>query len=109
MTLRSALRRILPLTHGQDSHNAPDLLTQFKALMATAPPTPPASGPQRVRVGIATFGAGVNHLVVDSLLAHALQRRGAVCQLLLCDMPELPGCDERFVGSENNHRCQGDC
>ena len=71
--------------------------------------TAPASGQQPVRVGIASFGAGVNHLVVDCLLAHALQRRGAVCQLLLCDLPELPGCDERFVGSANNHRCQGDC
>jgi hypothetical protein len=62
-----------------------------------------------VRIGIASFGAGANHLVVDCLLAHALQRRGAICQLLLCDLPELPGCDERFVGSPDNHRCQGDC
>ncbi len=77
--------------------------------MATRPLTPPASGRRPVRVGIASFGAGVNHLVVDCLLAHALQRREAVCQLLLCDLPELPGCDERFVDSANNHRCQGDC
>ena len=109
MTFRSALRRILPVTHDQSSDERPDLLSQFKALMATAPATGPTSGRLLVRVGIASFGAGVNHLVVDSLLAHALQRRGAVCQLLLCDMPELPGCDERFVGTENNHRCQGDC
>src|SRR4051794_18903416 len=109
MTLRSALRRILPVAHGQASDDAPDLLAQFKALMATAPTSAPPPGKQLLRVGIASFGAGVNPLVVDCLLAHALQRRGAVCQLLLCDMPELPGCDERFVGSENNHRCQGDC
>ena len=109
MTLRSALRRILPVAQDRHFHDAPDLLTQFRALMATSPPPVPTTGTQLLRVGIATFGAGVNHLVVDCLLAHALQRRRAVCQLLLCDMPELPGCDERFVGAENNHRCQGDC
>jgi hypothetical protein len=87
----------------------PDLLAQFRALMATQTPTRSASGQRSVRVGIACFGAGANHLVVDCLLAHALQRRGTVCQLLLCDLPELPGCDERFVESANNRRCQGDC
>jgi Capsule polysaccharide biosynthesis protein len=109
MTLRETLRRLLPTAHTQASDDPPDLLAQFRALMATRPPIPPASGQRPVRVGIASFGAGVNHLVVDSLLAHALQRRGAISQLLLCDLPELPGCDERFVDGANNRRCQGDC
>jgi hypothetical protein len=77
--------------------------------MATRKPDPSFPRPDTVRIGIASFGAGANHLAVDSLLAHALQRRGAVCQLLLCDMPELPACDERFVGAPDNHRCQGEC
>ena len=59
------------------------------------------------RIGFASFGAGVNHLVIDCLLAHALQLRGAACQLLLCDLPELPGCDERLFEFQNNHRCAG--
>ena len=109
MSLRDALRSLLPTARGQASDDPPGLLAQFSALMATRPPTPSASGQRPVRVGIASFGAGANHLVVDCLLAHALQRRGAVCQLLLCDLPDLPGCDERFVGSANNRRCQGDC
>src|SRR5438045_4770023 len=108
MTLHETLRRFLP-GHAQASDDPPGLLAQFRALMATRPPAPPALGLPAVRVGIASFGAGANHLVVDCLLAHALQRRGAVCQLILCDLPELPGCDERFVGAANNRRCQGDC
>jgi hypothetical protein len=67
----------------------PDLLTQFRTLLTTRRPTPTSSvGP---RVGFASFGAGAHHLVVDSLLAHSLQLRGAVCQLLLCDLPSCPG------------------
>jgi hypothetical protein len=108
MSLSDALRWLLPTAHGQASEDPPELLAQFTALMATGRPTAPASG-QRPRVAIASFGAGANHLVVDCLLAHALQRRGAACQLLLCDMPDLPGCDERFVGAADNYRCQGDC
>src|SRR4051812_13703866 len=107
MILRDALRRLLPL--GQASDEPSELLAQFRALMATTAVSTRPSGQRPLRVGIASFGAGVNHLVVDCLLAHALQRREAVCELLLCDLPDLPGCDERFVGSENNHHCQGDC
>lgn len=109
MTLHKALRRLLPTASAQPADDATGLLGQFKALMATKPPTSPAAGERPVRVGIACFGAGANHLVVDCLLAHALQKRGAACQLLLCDLPELPGCDERFVEAPNNRRCQGDC
>src|SRR5690348_3464271 len=97
MTLHKALRRLLPTASAQPADDATGLLGQFKTLMATKPPTSPAAGERPVRVGIACFGAGANHLVVDCLLAHALQKRGAACQLLLCDLPELPGCDERFV------------
>jgi hypothetical protein len=109
MSLREALRSLLPTAHSPASDDAAVLLTQFRALMATRTPTLPATGQRSVRVGIASFGAGVNHLVVDCLLAHALQRRGAVCQMILCDLPDLPGCDERFIGASNNRRCQGDC
>jgi hypothetical protein len=109
MSLREALRSLLPTARSQASDDRPGLLEQFRALMATQTGIPPATGQPSVRVGIACFGAGANHLVVDCLLAHALQRRGAVCQLLLCDMPDLPGCDERFVESANSYRCQGDC
>ena len=109
MSLREALRSLLPTARSQASDDRPGLLAQFTALMATQKRIPSASGQRSVRVGIASFGAGANHLVVDCLLAHALQRRGAVCQLLLCDLPDLPGCDERFVESANNRRCQGDC
>jgi hypothetical protein len=84
-----------------------DLLDQFKALMATRKPRPPARGQPSRRVGFASFGAGVNHLVVDCLLGHALELRGAACQLFVCDLPELPGCDERLIEFEDNHRCPG--
>ena len=90
-----------------EASGTPDLLAQFKALMATRKPPLPASEHRDVRIGFASFGAGVNHLVIDCLLAHALQIRGAACQLLICDLPELPGCDERLLESENNHRCAG--
>jgi hypothetical protein len=59
------------------------------------------------RIGFACFGAGANHLVVDCLLAHALQLRGADCQLFVCDLPELPGCDERLLEEPDNERCAG--
>jgi hypothetical protein len=109
MSLRKTLRSLLPTARTHTFDDQPGLLAQFRALMATQTPRRSASGQSLIRVGIASFGAGSNHLVVDCLLAHALQRREAVCQLLLCDMPDLPGCDERFVGSANNYRCQGDC
>ena len=107
MSVRETLRWLLPTAQVEVS--PPGLLAQFRALMATRPPSVPRSGPRHVRVGIASFGAGANHLVVDCLIAHALQMRGASCQLLLCDLPQLPGCDERFVDAANNRRCEGDC
>jgi hypothetical protein len=111
MSLRDALRSFTTRTREADqpSGNPDLLLAQFKALMTTGKLTPPASGQRSLRVGIASFGAGANHLVVDCLLAHALQLRGAACQLLICDLPELPGCDERVIEGENNRRCQGEC
>ena len=75
--------------------------------MATRKPNTPAPGNPAARVGFACFGAGVNHLVIDCLLAHGLQLRGAACQLFVCDLPELPGCDERLIEFANNHRCAG--
>lgn len=103
-TLRLFARRARLATRACD---APNLLEQFKALMATRKQTPPVSGELSPRVGFACFGAGANHLVIDCLLAHMLQLRGAVCQLLVCDLPELPGCDERLSGVEKNQRCAG--
>jgi hypothetical protein len=92
---------------GAGAGDTADLLGQFKALMATRKPRAVASGRPSPRIGFASFGAGVNHLVIDCLLAHALQLRGAACQLLVCDLPELPGCDERLFECQNNRRCAG--
>jgi hypothetical protein len=58
-------------------------------------------------VGFATFGSGAWHLGVELLLAHALAQRGARPELLLCDMPDLPVCDERLVVSRDVDRCVG--
>jgi hypothetical protein len=58
-------------------------------------------------IGFATFGSGAWHLGIEVLLAHALAARGARPQLLLCDMPELPICDERTAGSRDIERCAG--
>ena len=75
------------------------------ALVEALPDPPPADG--RTRVAIASFGAGPDHLVIDCLLAHALRQRGAETELLVCDMPELPGCDERLLERPDNRRCIG--
>jgi hypothetical protein len=103
-TLRGLARRTRSAVRPCDT---PDLLTQFKVLMTTRKPCTPASQNPFPRVGFACFGAGPIHLVIDCLLAHALQLRGAACQLLVCDLPELPGCDERILDFENNRRCPG--
>src|SRR5207247_10251510 len=67
MSLRDALRSLLPTTRAQPSDDPHRLLAQFRALMATRTPTPPASGQRPLRVGVASLGAGANHLVVDCL------------------------------------------
>jgi hypothetical protein len=59
------------------------------------------------RIGFATFGSGAWHLGIEILLAHALVARGARPELLLCDMPELPICDERTAFSRDVERCAG--
>jgi hypothetical protein len=79
------------------------LYRQFADLVATA--SHPAPAPDPVRVGFAVFGAGVPHLIVDHLLAAALEQRGAVTQFLLCDLPSLPACDERIAQVQPNERC----
>ncbi len=108
MLVRKALRRLLRRTGSTDTQwTAPDVLQQFKTLMSTQESIPATSVASRVRVGIASFGAGPGHIIVDCLLAHALQLRGAECQLMVCDLPELPGCDERIVDDENVGRCAG--
>lgn len=82
------------------------VLGRFRDLVATAPaPTAPETG-DPVRVGFAVFGAGVPHLIVDHLLAAALEQRGAVSQFFVCDLPSLPACDERLAQVRPNDRCR---
>jgi hypothetical protein len=102
--LRAVVRRARSAVGAGDT---PDLLSQFKALMATRKPRTPASRNPLARVGFACFGSGPLHLVIDCLLAHSLQLRGATSQLLICDLPDLPGCDERILDFPNNRRCGG--
>jgi hypothetical protein len=59
------------------------------------------------RVGFATFGSGCWHLGLEVLLAHALALRGARPELLVCDLPDLPVCDERTIDSRDTERCAG--
>lgn len=59
------------------------------------------------RVGIATFGSGGWHFVIEALLGHALAQRGARPELLVCDVPDLPICDERTIHSREIDRCAG--
>lgn len=82
---------------------------EFSALMSTAAhavqsTAAPAAGP---RVAFATFGSGTWHLVLETLLAHALALRGAKPELLICDLPDLPVCDERTVLLRDPRTCHG--
>jgi hypothetical protein len=45
--------------------------------------------------------------VIELLLAHALGRRGARPELLVCDVPDLPICSERLINSTNQEQCAG--
>ena len=82
---------------------------EFAALMDTASGAYPArtasaSGP---RIAIASFGSGNWHLVLEILLAHALALRGASPELLMCDLPVLPACDERTSLLRRPNECPG--
>lgn len=79
------------------------LVEAMDHLTRTASPAP-SDGP---RIGVATFGSGGWHLALEALLAHALQLRGARSELLVCDLPELPICDERTAWSRSPDRCAG--
>jgi hypothetical protein len=59
------------------------------------------------RIGLASFGHGEWHLAYELLIAHALERRGAAPELLVCDLPELPLCSDRLVNSTSQQRCGG--
>lgn len=61
----------------------------------------------RAKVAIATFGSGNWHLVLELLLAHGLALRGAAPELLVCDLPTLPVCDERTCFDRNPSCCGG--
>lgn len=82
------------------------LVRDFERVMDGAPGRHAALG-NGPTVGIATFGSGGWHFVLEALLAHALAERGAHPQLLICDMPDLPICDERTVYSSAIDRCAG--
>jgi len=80
------------------------LLRDFTRVMQVGPTAPAASGPI---IGFATFGSGGWHFVLEALLAHALAARGARPALLMCDLPDLPICDERTIHSRHRERCDG--
>jgi hypothetical protein len=67
----------------------------------------PAAASDGPIIGIATFGSGCWHLGLEVLLAHALAQRGARPELLICDVPDLPICDERTIHSRRRDRCAG--
>ncbi len=75
-----------------------------RRIMRDAQPAPPGHGP---RVAVASFGSGEWHLVLELLLSHSLQLRGASASLLVCDLPDLPICDERTAYSRRVDRCDG--
>jgi hypothetical protein len=80
------------------------LESEFASLMRTVPARGDGAG---LRVGVATFGSGGWHFVLEALLAHALAARGAQPQFLVCDMPDLPICDERTIDSRHREQCDG--
>lgn len=94
----SRLSRRLSARRGQRQ------LVQAMGRVVAARPAGAADGP---RLGFATFGSGCWHLGLEVLLAHALALRGARPELLICDLPELPICDERTVDSRDLERCAG--
>lgn len=79
------------------------LENEFARLMRTASPHH-GTGP---KIGIATFGSGAAHFVLEALLAQALAARGAQPEFLVCDLPDLPICDERTIHSRHQERCDG--
>lgn len=100
LRLGTRLLRRIDTRHGQHQ-----LERDFRRLMAAGHgEVGRGDGP---KVGFATFGSGTWHLVIEALLAHALAKRGARPQLLVCDLPELPICDERTIHSRDRDRCAG--
>jgi Capsule polysaccharide biosynthesis protein len=81
----------------------------FRLLMDSAPRAYGATGitSDGPRVGFATFGSGRWHLVLELLLAHGLALRGARPELLICDVPTLPVCDERTCFDRDSTCCRG--
>jgi hypothetical protein len=90
------------LAHRQLERDVERLLrTKSQAYsMVTASSRPP-------KIAFATFGSGKWHLVLEILLAHSLALRGAATEMLLCDIPTLPICDERTVFSRQTDECGG--
>lgn len=94
-------RRVLKRVRASQAHAR--LEREFARVMSTRRPMA-NDGP---RIGIATFGSGGWHFVLEALLAHALGIRGARPQFLVCDLPDLPICDERTICSHHRERCDG--
>jgi hypothetical protein len=99
-TLQERVARRLDYTRARQ-----DLQRDLEKLMSSG--SPPGAGPAGVRVGVAALSSGPWHLTLQILLAHALRLRGAATQLLLCDMPDLPICNERLFNSRSPDRCAG--
>ena len=89
----------------RSGHDQRRLLRDFTRVMrAESADLAAVDGPT---VGIAAFGSGGWHFVLEALLAQALAARGARPELLMCDLPDLPICDERTVHSSHRERCDG--
>jgi hypothetical protein len=91
----------LALTSSLEKAFARLMQTKVEAYLRVAPPA------RTIRVAVASLGCGSGHLIIDCLVAHALQLRGTECEMLLCDMPELPGCDERTILMPRPDPCPG--
>jgi len=101
---------LLPLRIGRKIGAARDkhaLEADFRRLIQTADQQPLDRETDGARIGVAVLSSGTWHLVIEALLAHALMKRGARPELLVCDLPELPICDERTIHSRSPEQCGG--
>jgi hypothetical protein len=88
----------------EHEHAQRQLVRDFERLVDRPRLATAGAGPV---IGFATFGSGAWHLGLEALLAHALILRGARPELLVCDLPDLPACDERTALSRDRDRCAG--
>jgi len=88
----------------QERYAKAQLERDLRALVTASPSRQGLGGR---RVGIASLASGDWHLVLEQLLGHALIRRGVHVELLVCDLPERPICEERTAFSHSRDRCAG--